>query len=70
MLFTHFSLECHSQPISLTFKEGDQQKNSLQIRAELNKLDATNDKGAAKIVEKRLITIEQQIMELEKKYNK
>jgi hypothetical protein len=33
-------------------------------------LDATNDKGAAKIVEKRLITIEQQIMELEKKYNK
>lgn len=46
------------------------QSEILQIRAELNKLDATNDKGAAKIVEKRLITIEQQIMELEKKYNK
>lgn len=42
----------------------------MQIRTELNKLDATNDKGAAKIVEKRLVKIEQQIIALEKKYDK
>lgn len=46
------------------------QSEIVQIRAELNKLDTSNNKVSAKIVEKRLITIEQQIIELEKKYAK
>lgn len=40
------------------------------IRTELNKLEESNDKTTAKIVEKRLVTIEQQIIALEKKYAK
>jgi type IX secretion system PorP/SprF family membrane protein len=41
-----------------------------QIRVELNKLEASNDKSTAKIVDKRLQTIEGQIDQLEKKYSK
>lgn len=41
-----------------------------QIRVELNKLEASNDKSTAKMVDKRLQTIEGQIDQLEKKYSK
>ncbi len=46
------------------------QSEIQSIRAELNKLEDSNDKATAKIVEKRLVTIEQQIIALEKKYAK
>ena len=41
-----------------------------QIRVELSKLEASNDKSTAKIVDKRLQTIEEQIEQLENKYGK